>query len=262
MFRQDTSPETDQSPQPAPLPPAPRSNRKWIVFGIAGCAVLLCVALVVGLGAFILVDRQMMTAPQPTVQALQVPVTLLPEPTLAALMHTQPPGTAQQPPNSMGNPNAPVKIIEFADFQCPYCRQFWQETEPQVVEQYVKTGKVYYEYHSAGAFLGPESGAAAQAAYCAGDQGKFWQYHDTLFSHWTGENVGDFTNDKLLQYAASLGMDKGLFSDCLNSSKYAPMLDQDGIRATPSFLINGKLVEGFLPFADFQQAIETALNGK
>ncbi len=257
-------PEQPQQPAPAPR----RSNRMWIVIGIAGCAVLLCGGLVVGVGATFIVNRIGVIAPQPTIKAMQVPFTLLPEATLAVTQPAQQ-TTSNQPANSMGDPNAPVRLIEYADFQCPYCRQFWQETEPQIVEQYVKTGKVYFEYHSVGAFLGDESGAAAQAAYCAGDQGKFWEYHDTLFSNWTGENVGDFTPDKLLQYAASVGLDKGTFGDCLNSGKYASRLDQDvkdaqaaGIRATPSFLINGKLVEGALPFASFQQAIDAALQGK
>lgn len=182
-----------------------------------------------------------------------------------------PPASAvpQQPANTMGNPNAPVKIVEFADFQCPYCMRFAVETEPKIIEQYVKTGKVFYEYHSVGAFLGDESGAAAQAAYCAGDQGRFWEYHNTLFANWTGENVGDFTNDKLQKYAASIGLDTIAFNDCLSTGKYAPLLDQDvqaakaaGIRATPSFLVNGKLIEGAVPFADFQQAIDAALQGK
>ncbi len=270
MLQEQMPQSTEQPQKPEQPAPAPRrSNRKWIVFGIAGCALLLCAGLVVGVGATLIVNRLGVTPPQPTVKALQVPVTLLPEqPTVVATGPAQA-VAPQQPTNSMGDPNAPVKLIEFADFQCPYCREFWQQTEPQIVEQYVKTGKVYYEYHSVGAFLGEESGAAAQAAYCAGDQGKFWQYHDALFSHWTGENVGDFTKDKLLQYAASLGLDKAAFGDCLTSGKYAPILDQDvkdakaaGIRATPSFLINGKLVEGALPFADFQQAIEAALQSK
>ncbi len=265
---QEQIPQQTEQPQP-PLPAPRRSNRKWIVMGIAGCAVLLCGGLVVGLGATLIVNRLGVIPPQPTVRAIQVPVTLLPDQPTAPSTQPAQPVAPQQPANSLGDPNAPVKVVEYADFQCPYCREYWQQTEPQIVDQYVKTGKVYYEYHSVGAFLGAESGAAAQAAYCAGDQGKFWQYHDTLFANWTGENVGDFTNDKLLQYAASLGLDKGTFGDCLNSGKYAPVLDQDvkdaqaaGIRATPSFIINGKLVEGALPFADFQKAIEAALQGK
>jgi len=76
--------------------------------------------------------------------------------------------------NTMGDPNAPVRIIEYADFQCPYCLQYWRATEPQIIKTYVATGKVYYEYRSVGAFIGPDSALAAEAVYCAGDQNKFW----------------------------------------------------------------------------------------
>jgi protein-disulfide isomerase len=171
--------------------------------------------------------------------------------------------------NTMGDPNAPVKIIEYADFQCPYCRRYWQETEPQIINTYVATGKVFYEYRSVGAFIGPDSASAAQAAYCAGDQSKFWEYHDVLYSNWTGENVGDFAPDKLQSYAATIGLDTKTFDDCLNRSKYANQIEQDvvnakanGIHSTPSFLINNKLVEGAQPFTIFQQAIESALKDK
>lgn len=226
------------------VPGARRSPTRWIVLAIVGALALIgCAGLVIALVLTIVVPQSRRTVSQ---QAAA-------------------PG---QPANSLGDPRAPVKVIEYADFQCPYCMRFWQDTQPQIIEQYVKTGKVYYEYHSVGAFLGPESGAAAQAAYCAGDQGKFWQYHDTLFSNWTGENVGDFTDDKLQGYAATLGLDQPLFKDCLSSGKYAAILEQDvkdaraaGVRATPSFLINGKLLEGALPFASFQEAIDAALQG-
>jgi protein-disulfide isomerase len=253
------SKETQESQQPA----RGHSRPGWVVFAIAGGALVACAALVVAVVASIFIPRMRATGTAPTPFAQQAPVTAEPATALVPTLG------AQQPPNSMGSPSARVKIIEYADFQCPYCMQFHQDTEPKIINEYVRTGKVYFEYHSVGAFLGEESGAAAQGAYCAGDQGKFWEYHDALFSHWTGENVGDFTNDKLEQYAASLGLDAASFQDCLSSGKYAAILDQDvkdaraaGIRATPSFMINGKLLEGALPFADFQQAIEAALQGQ
>ncbi len=249
-----------------PASSARRSPTRWIALAIVGVFALVgCAGLVVALLLTIIVPQLRSSTSQPVVSTTgaAVPTPVKVDPTAAARV------IPQQPANSLGNPDAPVKIVEYADFQCPYCMQFWKETEPQIIEQYVKTGKVYYEYRSVGAFLGPESGAAAQAAYCAGDQGKFWQYHDTLFSNWTGENVGDFTNDKLQGYAASLGLDEATFSDCLGSGKYAALLKQDvkdakagGIQATPSFLINGKLLEGALPFASFQEVIDAALQGK
>ena len=91
----------------------------------------------------------------------------------------------------LGNPEAPVTIVEFGDFQCPFCGKFFRESEPQIIERYVKTGKaklVYRDY----AFLGPESEDAAVAAGCAGEQGKFWEFHDYLYNHQRGENGGAF----------------------------------------------------------------------
>ncbi len=251
-------PKIQEVPQPAAAAAPPASNRKWIVLAVGGgCAILACAGLVIVLaGAFF--------APNVSSQFSRI---------ISGAGGLQPTPLAtssvQQPGNTLGDPNAPVKIVEYADFQCPYCERYWRDTEPRIIEQYVKTGKVFYEYHSVGGFIGPESAAAAEAAYCAGDQGKFWQYHDTLFANWTGENVGDFSNDKLLQYAASVGLDEGAFSGCMSRGKYANRLLQDvadakaaGIRGTPFFLINGKPLEGAQPFSVFQTAIEAALQGK
>ena len=222
-----------------------------------GCALLACVGLIVALAITFLQPRatQSNAAPSPIANAVEVS----PQVTNA---------TSSGPGNTMGKANAPVKLIEYADFQCPYCRRFWQETEPQIIQIYVSTGKVYYEYRSVGGFLGPESADAAKAAYCAGDQGKFWQYHNELYANWTGENVGDFAKAKLSQYATTVGLDVATFESCLSSGKYAARVQQDvldakaaGVQATPSFLINGKLVEGAQPFAVFQKEIDAALNG-
>jgi len=88
--------------------------------------------------------------------------------------------------NAAGDPNAPIKIDEYSDFQCPYCGQFTETTEPQLMETYVADGTVYFVYHSFGEFIGPESGGSAEAAYCAGDQEKFWEMHDIIFANQSG----------------------------------------------------------------------------
>ena len=220
-----------------------------------GLALLGCAVLAVVLTVLLLIPNWRQTAMQTPVSDVVVSVATA--------------SASSEPNNTLGDPNAPVKVVEYADFQCPYCRLYWQETEPQIIETYVKTGKVYYEYRSVGGFLGEESQGAAEAAYCAGEQGKFWEYHDALFSHWSGENVGDFTPAKLKQYAASVGIDQVMFEQCLTSHRQADRVQQDlddaksdGIKATPSFLINGTLLEGAKPFATFQQVIEEALQGK
>lgn len=98
--------------------------------------------------------------------------------------------------NVMGNKDAQVSIVEFADFQCPYCGRHHELVEPTILNEYVKTGKANFVYKHL-AFLGQESVFAAVAAECAADQGKFWEYHDYLFEHQNGENQGAFNKDKL-----------------------------------------------------------------
>jgi protein-disulfide isomerase len=166
--------------------------------------------------------------------------------------------------NTMGDPNAPVVIEEFSDFQCAFCRQFFLETEKPLIEQYVSTGKVYFIYRTLGSWLGPGSQYAAEAAYCAGDQDMFWEYHDTLF---TNQRRMEFSPVNLIQLADELGLDLIKFGDCVESSKYREQINKDladgisaGVRGTPSFLINGRLVIGAQPFSFFEQAIEKALN--
>jgi protein-disulfide isomerase len=187
--------------------------------------------------------------------------------------------------NAMGDPNAPVKIVEYSDFQCPYCAQFHQQTEPQIVESYVKTGKVYFVYRSMGNFIGDnlekyngisdsESLDAAEAAYCAGDQNKFWEYHDILFANHTGEGAGDFTSRRLLAFAEAIGLDMNQFRTCFSNTTYRQRVLQDetdgsaaGVTGTPAFVlsytVNGQtqteLISGAQPFSTFQQDIDAAL---
>jgi protein-disulfide isomerase len=168
--------------------------------------------------------------------------------------------------NGMGDPNAPVKIIEYSDFQCPYCARFTLDTEQQLIDAYIATGKVYFEYHSFGSFIGQESVRAAEAAYCAGDQNKFWEMHDIIFANQSAENSGAFTDQRLTAFANKLGVDMAKFNDCFTSGKYASKVSQDGVdaqaagvTATPSFLVNGTLMEGAKPFSDFQTQIEALL---
>jgi protein-disulfide isomerase len=176
--------------------------------------------------------------------------------------------------NAMGDPNAPIKLEEFSDYQCPYCARFSKETEGQIVDTYVSDGSVYFVYRSFGNFIGPESKAAAEAAYCAGDQNKYWEYHDTLFANQTGENIGAFTDRRLQAFAESLSLDMDAFNECFNSRKYSDRVDQDrvdgtaiGVTGTPAFLltymINGeektRFINGAVPFSEFQTQIDEAL---
>ena len=164
-----------------------------------------------------------------------------------------------------GDPNAPVTIIEFADFQCPYCGQFFTETESQIDKAYIKGGKVRFAFFNF-AFLGPESNWAAEAAECAADQNKFWEYHDKLYGSQSGENEGAFNKDNLKKFAEDLGLDTSAFNECFDAGKYTQLVqDQSspassiGVRSTPTFLINGQAIVGAQPFEIFQQTIDSLL---
>jgi len=218
----------------------------WIAAG--GCVVFLCAAVFVGLLIFI--------GPQFVQQLLPDQVQVAGE---------LPRAVTQS--NTMGNPDAPVHIIEYGDFQCPYCLKFWSETEPQLIEEYVNTDQVYFEYR-AYPIIGPESSWAAEGAYCAGDQGRFWEFHDTLFANWSGENVGDYTKENLVKYAKALDLNMAEFESCLSEEKHKGTVEQDaaaaetnGIHATPTFFINGFKVEGAQPYSILKDLIEQALDG-
>lgn len=171
--------------------------------------------------------------------------------------------------NSEGNPNAAVKIIEFSDFQCPYCLKFYKDVEPSIETDYVSTGKVFFTYRSMGQWIGSESAAAAAAVYCAADQNKFWEYHDILFANQTGENIGDFTKKRLIAFGQSVGLDMNAFQSCINKNTYSSKVTQDyndgikaGVQGTPTIIINGKIYTGDMSYSAIKQAIDTALAGK
>jgi protein-disulfide isomerase len=106
---------------------------------------------------------------------------------------------------ALGSDSAPVTLILYTDFQCPFCGKFFAETEQIALAQYIKDGKIKFVSRDF-AFLGPESIKAAEAARCAADQGQYWQYHDYLFSHQNGENKGNFSSLNLKTFAKTLGL--------------------------------------------------------
>jgi protein-disulfide isomerase len=177
------------------------------------------------------------------------------------------PGAAS-PETSMGAADAPVMVVEYADFQCPYCKQFALGSEQQLIKDYVDTGKARFVFQNL-AFIGNESIWAAEAAECAAAQGHFWEYHDLLFEKQGSENTGGFAQANLKQYAADLGLSTSQFDQCLNSGKYLSLVNQQGaeaqrlgIRSTPSLLVNGKLITNGADYAVLKAAIEAALKGQ
>lgn len=181
-----------------------------------------------------------------------------------ATTRTTTPPSALNAGRILGDANAPVEIDLYSDFQCPICLRA-ERAIRDLAAQYIDTGKVKVVYHNF-AFIGPESIAAAQAAECANDQGKFWEYATNLFDHQTGENVGAFNTTNLKQFAADLGLDTTTFNACVDSNKYATLVQQEkaegearGVRATPTFFINGQMVEGLLPTAQFTALLDSLL---
>lgn len=165
----------------------------------------------------------------------------------------------------LGSADAKVTIVEFADFQCPYCGKFQQDVYPQIKKEYIDTGKASFVYQDF-SFLGEESNLAAEAAKCAADQGKFWEYHDYLFSHQKGENKGAFAAKNLKAFAKTVQLNTSLFNKCLDSGSYAKEVEAEtasgraiGVSGTPTVLVNGKVFVGALPFESFKQAIDEAL---
>lgn len=161
-----------------------------------------------------------------------------------------------------GDENAPVKLVEFSDFECPFCGRFYSETLGQVEEEYVKTGKVAYYYRHFPLYsIHPSAEGAALASECAREQGKFREMHDAIF-----ENQTKISTSDLKGYAADLGFNTTQFNSCLDSKKYQENVDRDvalggeiGVGGTPTFFVNGKIINGAQPFPVFQTTIEDLL---
>jgi protein-disulfide isomerase len=173
---------------------------------------------------------------------------------------------------ALGDPNAPVLIEVYADFQCPACRIYSEEVEQKVVTDFVATGKAYYVFRQwpfvdTNSML-KESQQSANASMCAAEQGHFWEYHDMLFANQTGENVGDFTDKRLTAFAEALKLDMGQFNTCFKANEYKEQITADfqggkqrGITGTPSVLVNGvEVMPGYIPtYEKLVEAINTAL---
>ncbi len=173
--------------------------------------------------------------------------------------------------NAMGNPDAPIKIVEYSDYHCGHCGAFAMETEPLLVTDYIENDLVYFVYRSVSGMIGgPESALAAEASYCAGEQNKFWEMHDLIFAH----QASPFSKDNLEKWAETAGLDMDKYTSCMDNDTYMPRVEQDetdataaGVSGTPSFIISyevdGEVVEQMLPgnypYEAFQQIIGKAL---
>lgn len=160
-----------------------------------------------------------------------------------------------------GNEDAPVTIIEFSEYQCPFCGRYSRETLPQITEDYIETGKVKYYFRDFPLSFHQYAQKASEATRCANDQGKFWEYHDQVF-----ENQATLNEDNLKEWAADLGLDADQFNDCLDEGQFEQVVKKDladgqtaGVRGTPSFFINGQVLRGAQPYEEFKKVIDEAL---
>lgn len=175
----------------------------------------------------------------------------------------------------LGDPKAKVEIVEFSDFQCPFCAKFHKEAGEQIRKDYIETGKAKMVLFDL-VFLGPESVRAAEATHCAGDQKKYWTYHDKLLNFFDShlakgredENGSAFSDANLNKFAKEIGLDTAAFSSCLSSGKYASKIERGQEIATqvlgaelstPSIFVNGELIQGAQPYRVFKEVIEKAL---
>ena len=143
----------------------------------------------------------------------------------------------------LGNPSAQITILEWGDYQCTFCFRFHDTTLNTLEQDFIETGKVNLVFKDF-PLNGPDSLLAAEASYCADDQGKYWQYHDELYKNWGGENTGWITRWSLNAFGTSVGLDLNKFNQCLDDHKYQDKVNliyqfgKDlGIDATPYFLI-------------------------
>lgn len=228
-------PKPRQTPKNTPPPPQPeRTEKNTPSYFSAVTLLLIIVAFGLGLGVGYLTWGKQSGTNKPQVD----------------LVDDDP---------SIGPENAPVTIVEFSDYECPYCRKWHNEVWPQLQAQYGnKIRLIYRDMPMLGGH--PNAAPAAEAANCANEQNKFWEYHDLLF------NGGGLSDTLYLQYATALKLDTKQFQDCLTSHKYQSEVGKDyqvarglGVTGTPTFFINGEQVVGAQPYEVFQQYIETAM---
>jgi protein-disulfide isomerase len=170
----------------------------------------------------------------------------------------------------LGDPSAPITLIEFGDYQCHFCNVHFHNTEHSLLENFIETGKVKMIFKDF-TIIGPDSVNAAHGAHCADDQGKFWQYHDILYNNWTGENNGWASSDNLLKFAQEIELDIDQWSDCMIGARHSQIIADSskdardlGITGTPAFFVIGPdnkitKLNGAQPYENFEQVFNSEL---
>ena len=169
----------------------------------------------------------------------------------------------------LGNPNAPITLVEFGDYQCHFCNVYFQDTQHKIVENFVNTDKVKIIFKDF-TIIGPDSVSAAHFAHCAGEQERFWEYHNILYNNWSGENNGWASNDNLLQYANEIDLDMNELKKCNNENRYKTLIESSnsdarslGLTGTPAFFVitnsGAQKIHGAQPYDVFENVFETLL---
>ena len=167
-----------------------------------------------------------------------------------------------------GKNNAKVTMIEFSDFECPFCKRYFDETLSQVIKEYVDSGKVKMFYRHFPLDFHAAAMPAALASECANEQGKFWEYHDKIFAEQDkiAGKTSDVITTQLKSFAQELGLNTSRFDTCLDTEKYKSNVDADlndgktaGVSGTPTFFINGQRLVGAQPYAAFKTIIDEEL---
>jgi len=171
----------------------------------------------------------------------------------------------------LGDPKAGVTIIEFGDYQCPFCRGFWKDTFPRLKKEYIDTGKVRFVFRDFPQQGHPQAIAAAMAAECADDQGRYWPFHDKVFREQDRrgqpDEVVQFRTADIKRWATDIGLEAAPFNECFDTGRHKDEVMKDyedaaglGMKGTPVFFVNGRALLGAHPFATFQKVIEAELN--
>ena len=171
----------------------------------------------------------------------------------------------------LGNPNAPITIVEFGDYQCHQCYNWFHNTKPMIMRDYIDTGKanlIFVDF----AFLGKDSPKASQATYCADDQNMYWEYHNSLYNSQESKIDSGWANsERLKAFAFNLNLDMELFNECLDSEKYSKRVQynsqqarDNGVRGTPGFFLvdsdfNQKQISGAQPFSVFKKILDSMI---
>ena len=170
----------------------------------------------------------------------------------------------------LGNPQAPITLVEFGDYQCHFCNVHFHNTEHSLLENYISTGKVKLIFKDF-TIIGPDSVNAAHGTHCANDQGKFWEYHDILYNNWTGENNGWASSDNLLKFAQDIDLDINKWSNCMVNAIHSEIITDSskkarelGLTGTPAFFVVGSddkvtKIFGAQPYENFERIFNLEL---